>query len=124
MFVRMTRTPAARRSIRRQQKKGLHLSGRVTALRQNGRGQERPAPRSAHEALRASATRYRPLFESQTDLISRYRPDTTLTFVNDAYYRSYGRTHDELLGRSYLLWVAPEFHEGVLAETRESAKVA
>jgi PAS domain S-box-containing protein len=120
----MTRTPAERRSVRRQQKKKLHLSGRVTALRQSGRGQERPAPRSAHEALRESEVRYRALVESQIDLISRYRPDTTLTFVNDAYCRFYGRTRDELLGRSFLLWVAPEFHEGVLAETRESAKVA
>ena len=124
MFVRMTRTPAERRSGRRQQKKGLHLSGRVSALRQNGRGQERPAPRSAHEALRESEARYRALVESQIDLISRNRPDTTLTFVNDAYCRFYGRTREELLGRSFLLWVAPEFHEGVLAETRESAKVA
>ena len=94
------------------------------ALHQDRRGQERPAPRSAQEALRESEARYRALVESQIDIISRYRPDTTLTFVNDAYCRFYGRTRDELIGRSFLLWVAPEFREGVLQETRESAKVA
>ncbi|MEY2931039.1 MAG: hypothetical protein RL033_1788 [Pseudomonadota bacterium] len=76
------------------------------------------------EALRESEARYRALVESQIDLISRYRPDTTLTFVNDAYCRFYGRTREELVGRSFLLWVAPEFRAGVLAETQESAKVA
>ncbi|MCX9079944.1 MAG: PAS domain S-box protein, partial [Candidatus Methanoperedens sp.] len=35
--------------------------------------------------LRQSEVRYRALIESQVDLISRYRPDTILTFVNDAY---------------------------------------
>ncbi|MEY4549535.1 MAG: hypothetical protein RL685_5730 [Pseudomonadota bacterium] len=76
------------------------------------------------EALRESEARYRALVESQIDIISRYRPDTTLTFVNDAYCRFYGRTREELVGSSFLLWVAPEFREGVLAETQESAKVA
>jgi PAS domain S-box-containing protein len=91
------------------------------ALRHRRSGTQDPAPPSAQEALRASEARYRALVESQLDLISRYRPDTTLTFVNDAYCRFYGRTREELIGRSFLLWVAPEFHEGVLAETRESA---
>ncbi|HVZ36067.1 MAG TPA: PAS domain S-box protein, partial [Polyangiaceae bacterium] len=81
-------------------------------------------PRGSELALRESEARYRALVESQIDLISRYRPDTILTYVNDAYCRFYGRTREELIGRSFLVWVAPEFHEGVLAETRESAKVA
>jgi two-component system cell cycle sensor histidine kinase/response regulator CckA len=81
-------------------------------------------PRGSGLALRETEARYRALVESQIDLISRYRPDTILTYVNDAYCRFYGRRRDELIGRSFLVWVAPEFHEGVLAETRESAKVA
>jgi PAS domain S-box-containing protein len=111
---------------RRQLQKQLLMSRRVGALRRDGRGQEhgRGQERSSQEALRDSEARYRALVENQIDLISRYRPDTTLTFVNDAYCRFYGRTREELVGRSFLLWVAPEFHECVLAETRESARVA
>jgi len=113
---------------KRQRHKLLQLNRRAaalqSALRQDQPGEDCPAPASSQEALREGEARYRALVESQIDIISRYRPDTTLTFVNDAYCRFYGRTREELIGRSFLLWVAPEFRAGVLAETRESAKVA
>ena len=122
------RRGGSRRSLalQRGQRGELYLSRRVAALQRalRERRHEEPDPQSTQEALRESEARYRALVESQLDLISRYRPDTTLTFVNDAFCRFYGRTRDELLGRSFLLWVAPEFREGVLEETRESAKVA
>src|SRR5262249_9709431 len=53
-------------------------------------------------ALRSSEERYREVVESQTDLICRYTPDTTLTFVNEAYCRYFGRAREELIGRRYL----------------------
>ncbi|HYB53453.1 MAG TPA: PAS domain S-box protein, partial [Thermoanaerobaculia bacterium] len=53
-------------------------------------------------ALRASEERYREVVESQTDLICRFAPDTTLTFVNEAYCRYFGRTREELIGRRFL----------------------
>jgi PAS domain S-box-containing protein len=74
------------------------------------------------EALRESETRYRALIESQIDLISRYRPDTILTFVNDAYCQFYGKTREELIGHSFLSMVAPEFHELILEETENMVK--
>lgn len=44
---------------------------------------------------------YRSIVETQTELICRYRPDTTLTFVNEAYCRYFGRTRQQLLGKSF-----------------------
>jgi PAS domain S-box-containing protein len=56
----------------------------------------------AEDALRASEERYREVLDSQTDLICRYLPDTTLTYVNEAYCRYFGRTRDELIGCQFL----------------------
>jgi PAS domain-containing protein len=37
------------------------------------------------EALKESEERYRTVVEEQTELVCRFLPDTTLTFVNEAY---------------------------------------
>jgi PAS domain S-box-containing protein len=74
------------------------------------------------EALRESEARYRAVIESQVDLISRYLPDTTLTFVNDAYCQFFGKTREELIGQSYTFMVVPEFRDLVRQETENLAK--
>jgi PAS domain S-box-containing protein len=74
------------------------------------------------EALRNSEARYRAVIESQVDLISRYLPDTTLTFVNDAYCQFFGKTRAELIGHSYLFMIAPEFRELARKETEDLSK--
>ena len=56
----------------------------------------------AEDALRASEERYREVLDSQTDLICRYLPDTTLTYVNEAYCRYFGRSREDLIGRQFL----------------------
>ncbi|MCW2276984.1 PAS domain-containing hybrid sensor histidine kinase/response regulator [Heliophilum fasciatum] len=48
--------------------------------------------------LRISEARYRGIVEDQADLIVRFLPDGTLTFVNDACCTFYNRTCEELLG--------------------------
>lgn len=68
----------------------------------------------AEEALVESENRYRNIVEMQTEMICRYRPDTTLTFVNEAYCRYFGKKQEELIGTSFLLLI-PE-------ESRQSAK--
>jgi two-component system cell cycle sensor histidine kinase/response regulator CckA len=78
--------------------------------------------KKAEKELRESEERYRAVIESQIDLISRYLPDTTLTFVNDAYCQFYGKTREELIGHSYLPMVAPEFRELVKKETENLAR--
>ncbi|MEB3827987.1 PAS domain S-box protein [Phormidium sp. CCY1219] len=53
-------------------------------------------------ALRDSEMRYRAIIEDQTELICRFRPDGTLTFVNDAYCRYFHKTHSELIGHNFM----------------------
>lgn len=53
-------------------------------------------------ALQASEQRYREVVESQTELVCRYLPDTTLTFVNEAYCRFFDRRREELIGRRFV----------------------
>jgi len=50
-------------------------------------------------ALRTSEARYRAIIEDQTELICRFLPDGTLTFVNHAYCRFFNETSEELIGQ-------------------------
>ncbi len=53
-------------------------------------------------ALRKGEDRYRAIVEDQTELICRHLPDTTLTFVNGAFCRHFGRRAHELIGRKLI----------------------
>jgi PAS domain S-box-containing protein len=53
-------------------------------------------------ALRQSEQRYRSVVEHQSDLVCRYLPDTTLTFVNEAYCRFAAKPRDQLIGRRFV----------------------
>ena len=58
--------------------------------------------KEAENAVRESREQYRSVVESQTDLICRYLPDTTLTFVNSAYCRYFDKSRDQLIGTKFL----------------------
>jgi PAS domain S-box-containing protein len=53
------------------------------------------------EALVNSEHLYRAIVEDQTEFICRFHPDGTLSFVNDAFCRFFGKTREELLGTRY-----------------------
>ncbi len=53
------------------------------------------------DALRESEMRYRAIVEDQTELICRFLPDRTLTFVNDACCRYFKAKHDGLIGTAF-----------------------
>lgn len=55
--------------------------------------------------LKASEARYRSIVEDQVDLICRFKPDTTLTYVNPAYAHAYGRSIEELIGRPFIAFL-------------------
>jgi len=88
------------------------------------RHHDRLARRLAERALRQSEARYRAIVDDQTELISRFRPDGVLTFVNDAYCRYYKKQDYELLGENFLTGLLPqtrrtiENHLASLTETK------
>ena len=57
------------------------------------------------EKLRQSEARYRAIVEDQTELICRFLPDGTLTFVNQAYCRYWQKKPEELLGQNFSISV-------------------
>ncbi len=62
----------------------------------------------AEGVLRQSEARYRAIIEDQTELICRFLPDGTLTFVNEAYCRYFGREQEDLIGRSFIPLIPEE----------------
>jgi len=64
--------------------------------------------RLSEEALRESEARYRALVENQVEAVCRWLPDTTLTYVNEAYCKLLGKSRDELLGNSFLNFIFSE----------------
>ena len=67
----------------------------------------------AKEALSRSERRYRAVVEDQTELITRYLPDGSYTFVNAAFCRFFGKAEDELIGRSWRPDVVAEDLPGI-----------
>ena len=66
--------------------------------------------RGKEDALKRSEARYRAVVEDQTELICRFLPDGTYTFVNGAYCRYFQRTPDELLGKTFWEFIPAEAH--------------
>ncbi|MDZ4825874.1 MAG: PAS domain S-box protein [Actinomycetota bacterium] len=70
--------------------------------------------KDAEEALRASEARvrerdarYRAVVDAQTELVCRYLPDSTLTFVNRAFAEFHGRDPEGLVGSKLVDLVPP-----------------
>ena len=52
--------------------------------------------------LELNEAKYRGIVEDQTEFITRFLPDGTLVFVNDAYARYLGKEKEELLGMQHI----------------------
>ncbi len=76
---------------------------------------QRRRRQSAENELRLSKERYREVVDTQTEMVCRYRADTTLTFVNEAYCRFFDKTREELLGKSFLMLIPDEEHAAMKA---------
>ncbi|HUK38801.1 MAG TPA: PAS domain S-box protein, partial [Methanomicrobiales archaeon] len=51
--------------------------------------------------LLESEERYRGVIESQTEFITRFAPDATVTFVNDAYLKYFGLSREKIIGKKF-----------------------
>ena len=54
------------------------------------------------EALEKSEALYRAVVEVQTEMISRFLPDGTHIFANEAYLRFFGKKRGELIGKKFV----------------------
>jgi PAS domain S-box-containing protein len=52
--------------------------------------------------LKESKDRYKALVEQQTEMITRWKPDGTFTYVNDVYCDFFGKRRHQLIGKSYI----------------------
>ncbi len=64
--------------------------------------------RQAQEAIRVSEARYRSLVETQTEIIERHNPDGVVTYVNEAYCKTVGRSKEQLIGKPFFDVVEPK----------------
>jgi len=87
------------------QRIGGKIVGRVCCFRDISERKQ------SEEALRQSEARYRAIVEDQTELICRFRPDGTLTFVNDAYCRYFSKERSALIGHTFMPLILEEDQE-------------
>ncbi len=67
----------------------------------------------SHRALSESEARYHNVIEDQTEFISRFLPDGTHIFVNDAYCRYFSKSREEIIGHRFLPVIHPDDREPV-----------
>lgn len=65
----------------------------------------------AEDALSKSEARYRAVVEDQNELIYRFRPDATLTFVNAACSKFMGKKSEELKGTNLMRYIVQDDRE-------------
>jgi PAS domain S-box-containing protein len=67
----------------------------------------------AEAAVRHNEELFRAVVEDQTEMVVRWRPDGTRTFVNQAYCRVFGQSAADLVGTSFMPLVAESYRETV-----------
>lgn len=69
----------------------------------------------AEQALRESEARYRAIVEDyQTELICRFKPNGTLTFVNERFCQYFKRPRQELLGLNFLYFIPEDERQRII----------
>ena len=72
----------------------------------------------AEEALKESEANYRMLVENQTDIVVKVDLEGRFLFVSPSYCKMFGKTEDELIGKTFMPLVHPDDQE----QTAEAMK--
>ncbi len=75
--------------------------------------------KKTEEALQESEGKYRLLIENQTDLVTKMDPEYRFLFVSPSYCKMFGKTEEELFGKTFLL---PLVHEDDLEVTANALR--
>jgi len=54
------------------------------------------------QELLESKERYKTLVEQQSEMITRWKPDGTFTYVNEVYCNFFGKSKEDLIGKTYI----------------------
>jgi PAS domain S-box-containing protein len=68
---------------------------------------QRTRRRRAEDSARTNARRYQSVVDAQSDMICRFLPDTTLTFVNDPFCRFWNKSREAMLGHPFIEMIPP-----------------
>jgi len=66
---------------------------------------------SNEKILQKNEARYRSIVEDQTEFITRFQPDGTLTFVNEACCRYFHKKYEEFVGMNFITTLPEEDQE-------------
>ena len=75
------------------------------------------------DALQRSEARYRAIVDEHPDMICRWRPDRTLTFVNPAFCRYHAATEAQLLGLDHAMLVPLHLRSQVVASVVDTVQL-
>jgi len=70
------------------------------------------------KGLAESEKRYRAIVGDQTELICRFTPECTLTFVNGTYARYWGKKPEEMVGINFLDLIPESARESTISSLR------
>lgn len=73
-------------------------------------------------SLQALEKKYKDVVELQEELVCRFKPDTTLTFVNKAYCRFFNTSESELIGTKFIDLISEEKHNYILGQLEKAKK--
>ncbi len=73
---------------------------------------DRTESKKAEESKRNTESFYRTILEDLPDMICRWRPEGTITFVNENFCRYFGKTRDELVGKQFLPYICGDEEGG------------
>lgn len=65
------------------------------------------------ERTRYTDELYRSVVNTQQEMVCRFRPDTTITFINEAYARTLDKPANEIVGKKFLEFVPYEDHDWI-----------